>query len=266
MRVIKMLVILGMAVILFNGISVRADDMSGREIMDKVKELQKAQDEQESLSMQLIDSKGRVREREITRYTMSDANDVSKILIRFHKPSDVAGTGLLTWEQRDRDDDQWVYLPAAGKRSKRIVSGNKKSKFMGTDFTYGDLRPENLDKYEYNLTGSEKIDGVDSFVVEAIPGKEEEKQDSGYSKRKLWVRKDIYFVIKKEYYDIKGKLEKAETQSSLKNVSGTIWRADSITMQDFNENHKTVLQSKDRKLNKGLPETMFTVQELEKGL
>ncbi len=239
---------------------------TGREIIEKVKKLQKAQDEEESLLMQIVDSKGRIKEREIIRHTLTDENDLSKIMIRFLKPTDVAGTGLLTWEQRGRDDDQWVYLPAAGNRSKRIVSGNKKAKFMSTDFTYGDLRPENMDNHKYNLAGNENIDGKDCFVVEALPATEEEGKDSGYSKRKFWVRKDIYFVIKKEYYDTKGKMEKVETVAQLKNVSDTIWRADSITMEDVNENHKTLLESKDRKINKGLSENLFTVRELEKGL
>jgi len=266
MKIVKLVLLAaGLLVAFCAGITTWAADMSGREIMDKVQELQKAQDEEETLSMDLIDSKGRVKARAIVRYTIKDEKDLSKIIIRFHQPSNVAGTGLLTWEQKDRDDDQWVYLPAT-KKSKRIVSGNRKGKFMGTDFTYGDLRPENLDKHNYNLVGSEAIDGHDCFVIDALAGTEIEKKESGYSKRKLWVRKDIYFVVKKEYYDTKEKLEKIETTTNLKNVpGGSIYRADTITMENIKKKHKTVLQSQGRKINKGVSVNLFTVRELEKG-
>jgi len=264
MKVISLVLLVGLLVVFCAGIKSEAADMSGREIMEKVKDLQKAQDEEETLSMQLIDSKGRVKARAIVRYTIKDENDLSKIMIRFHQPSDVSGTGLLTWEQKERDDDQWVYLPAT-KKSKRIVSGNRKGKFMGTDFTYGDLRPENLDKHKYNVVGSEAIDGKDCFVIDALAGTEKEKKESGYSKRKLWVRKDIYFVIKKEYYDTKDKLQKIETTTNLKNVSGTIWRANTISMENIKKKHKTVLQSEGRDINKGVSINLFTVRELEKG-
>ena len=45
---------------------------------------------------------------------------------------------------KDREDDQWLYMPAYGQKLKRIAGGNKKGYFMGTDFSYEDLRPENL--------------------------------------------------------------------------------------------------------------------------
>ncbi len=264
MKVIRLVLGLVVCIVFFAGIMAMAADMSGREIMDKVRELQKAQDEEETQGMRLIDKKGRVKEREISTYTMKNENDLGKTLIRFHKPSDVAGTGLLTWEQKDRDDDQWLYLPAT-KKSKRIVSGNRKGKFMGTDFTYGDLRPEKLDKHNYNLVGSEAIDGKDCFVIDAVPKDPKEIKDSGYFMRKLWVRKDIYFVVQKKFYDPNRKLEKVSTAEDLKNVSGSIWRADSITMKSFKKKHKTILKSKGRKINKGLSVNLFTIRELEKG-
>ena len=264
MKAFKLFAIAGLLTAFCSAPGAKADEMSGREIMDKVKELQTTQDETESQDMQLIDTKGRVKEREVTTYTMKDENDQSRTLIRFHAPSDIAGTGLLTWEQKDRDDDQWLYLPAT-KKSKRIVSGSRKEMFMGTDFTYGDLRPEDLDAHNYNVAGSEAIDGKDCFIIDAVPKTAQEIKDSGYFMRKLWVRKDIYFVVQKKFFDDNKKLEKVETADDLKNVSNSIYRADSITMKNFKKKHKTVLKSKGREINKGLSVNLFTVRELEKG-
>lgn len=234
--------------------------MTGKEIMEKQKQLQQANDEKEVLSMKLIDKKGNVKEREVVRYSMKTASGLNKIMMVFNKPSDIKGTGLLTWEQKDRDDDQWLYLPELGKE-KRIASGGKKNKFMGTDFAFEDLRPENLSTHEYNLTGGEAFEGKDCFVIEALPVGKEEKE-SGYSKRKLWIRKDIFFTVKVEYYDRKGKHIKTQENKNPKNVSGSVWRSDEIVMEDLEENHKTTLAVETRDVNKGLKEDFFSLRQL----
>ncbi len=235
--------------------------LTGLEVMQKQKELQQASDEQETIQMKLTDKKGNVKEREIVRYSMKTAGGLNKIMIVFLKPGDVKGTGLLTWEQKDREDDQWLYLPELGKE-KRIASGGKKTKFMGTDFAFEDLRPENLSTHKYELVGSEQVEGNDCFMVEAMPEGKEAKE-SGYSKRKLWVRKDIHFTVKVEYYDKTGKLIKVQESKSPKQVSGTVWRSDEIVMKDIGDAHQTSLSIRSRALNKGLKEDFFSLRQLK---
>ena len=71
-------------------------------------------------------------------------------------------------------------------------------------------------------------------------------------------------IVQKKFFDDNKKLEKVETADDLKNVSNSIYRADSITMKNFKKKHKTVLKSKGREINKGLSVNLFTVRELEK--
>lgn len=91
----------------------------------------------------------------------------------------------------DGNDDQWLYLPAT-RNAKRIAAAGKKNRFMGTDFAYEDLRPENLAAHSYRLAGSEALDGSDCWVIESVPANEQQASDTGYGKRRLWVRKDNY--------------------------------------------------------------------------
>ncbi len=244
-------------------ITAAAQDLSGRQIMEKQKELQRLQDEEEVLDMQLIDSKGRTKERKIIRYTMKTPEDLDKLLIKFTYPPDVKGTALLTWEHQNQDDDQWLYPPAL-RKEKRIASSGKKNKFMGTDFAYEDLRSEKLDVHEYNLLGTETSEGDEYFVVEALPATEKEKRESGYSKRKLWVKKDIFFTLKIEYFDKGGNLAKIQSNSELKNVGGGTYRADTTKMDNLQEKHQTVLTVKGRKANQGLEESLFTIRMLKR--
>jgi uncharacterized protein len=241
-----------------------ASAQTGVDIMKKQKELLKTKDEYETQKMVLINAQGQKKERKIERYTKTDANGLNKILIRFLSPRDVENTALLTWEKQGGDDDQWLNLPAVG-RPKRIGSSGKKNRFMGTDFSYEDLRPEALDAYTYKLVASETCDGKPCFVIEAVPRTEKERQDSGYGRRKFWILKDNYYSVKREFYDTAGTLEKIERSTGLKSLGGSVWRANSIEMEDVKKHTKTILSVEERKINQGLSDQIFTERELTKG-
>jgi Outer membrane lipoprotein-sorting protein len=241
-----------------------ASAQSALEIMQKQRDLHRAKDEEEVLALKLVDRHGAVKQRRIVRYTVTGGDGLSRILVRFLAPRDVENTGLLTWEGAEGDDDQWLYLPAT-KKAKRIAASGKKNRFMGTDFAFEDLRPEAVAANRYALVGSEMLDGQDCHVIEAVPGTERQGADSGYSKRKLWVRKDTLYIVKREFYDKKGRLEKVQTDRQLVNVKGTIWRANEVEMRDVNSEGRTVLWAERRAVDSGLKPSLFTEGELTRG-
>lgn len=237
---------------------------TGLEVMQKQRDLQRSRDEHEVVVMRLVSKTGDTKERGMSSYLRTGDDDRTKMLLRFVSPRDIENTGLLTWEGLRGDDDQWLYLPATG-RAKRIPSSGKKNRFMGTDFSFEDLRPENLDLHQYTLVTSERLDGQDVFVIEAEPANSREAADSGYSKRKFWIRKDIYFTVKREFYDKKQRLEKVEVSRQLTNVAGTHWRANEIEMHDVQAGTRTIVLTQSRALDKGLKDTFFTEAELVRG-
>lgn len=241
-----------------------ASAQTGLEIMQKQRDLHRARDEQEVQRMQLVSKGGASKERRVARYTITSREDLSKILIRFLAPRDVENTGLLTWEGAGGDDDQWLYLPAT-KKAKRIASSGKKNRFMGTDFAFEDLRPEALRLHKYALLGTEPVEGQECWVIEAVPATDKQASDSGYSRRKLWIRKDTHYSVKREYYDKKGKLEKVETARKLVNVAGTIWRANEVEMHDVQGGTRTIVTIEQRAIDRGLADTLFTETELTRG-
>ena len=244
-------------------LSLAGEQMTGRQIMDKQKQLHESKDEEFRQDMLLIDRNGNTSKREVENFYLKTPDKLTKTMIIFLSPADVRGTGLLTWEQKTREDDQWLYLPASGKE-RRIAASGKKNKFMGTDFAYEDLRPENLDTHTYNLLGSEVVGGKDCYIVEALPSTDQEKAESGYAKRKFWIRKDIFLSIKKEFYNKQDQLEKVSVDEELENVSGSMWRSKKVTMEDLKAKHKTVLATTGRKIDKGVPDSKFTLRELTK--
>ncbi len=263
-RVSLLAPLLTLTLLALAGAGAPAEAQTALDIMRKQRDLQRVKDEQEVQQMDVINKAGVAKQRRVVRHTLTDRQDLSKILLRFLAPRDVENTGLLTWEAKGGDDDQWLYLPAT-KKVKRIASSGKKNRFMGTDFAFEDLRPENLELHRYSLVGSEALEGQDCWVIEAVPATERQAADSGYSKRKLWMRKDSHYTVKREYYDRKGKLEKIEQSRGLVNVLGTVWRANQIEMHDVQEGTRTVVKVESRALNKGLGDALFTEASLIAG-
>jgi len=68
--------------------------------------------------------------------------------------------------------------------------------------------------------------------------------------------------VKREYYDKRDRLEKVQTDRKLKNVRGTVWRADEVEMHDVQAGTKTIVTIEKRELEKGLKAGMFTETEL----
>ena len=230
-------------------------------IMEKNRELHRARDEEETLAVKIVDRRGAVKQRRLVRYTATGADGLSKVLVRFTAPRDIANTGLLIWEARTGDDDQWLYLPGV-KKVKRIAASGKKNRFMGTDFAYEDLRPESLAVHTYTLAGSEALDSADCWVIEATPATERQAADSGYTRRRIWIRKDNHVTVKREFYDKQNRLEKVELHRTLVNVAGTVWRANEVEMQDVQAGTRTVVSIEARAINRGLRDDFFTETEL----
>lgn len=230
------------------------------EIMQKQRELQRVRDEEETQVLTLVSKAGATKARKLMRWTLRGTGDLEKILVRFTAPRDVENTALLIWEAKDGNDDQWLYLPAV-KKPKRIAASGKKNRFMGTDFAFEDLQPEALALHTYVLVGTETVDGQECFVIDATPNGRH-ADDSGYGKRRLWMRKDIHMTVKRAYHDKQGKLEKVATLRKLANVKGSVWRAGEIEMHDVQNGTKTVVTVEHRHLDRGLKDDFFTEAEL----
>lgn len=233
-----------------------AAQQSGRDVLNKQKELHKTKTEVETQKMVLIDKASNKESREIKRYLKETDKDIYKALVIFQDPKDIKGTALLTWQKKGGADDQWLYLPAQGKMQ-RIAQGGKQNYFMGTDFTYEDLESESIDDSEYTILREEEIEKEPAYVIEAV-AKAEKKKDTAYGKRILWITKDKYLTKKVEFYDRQGKLVKVQTNHDWEKVDGTVWRPKQMLMDNLKENHKTAVGVVAREINNKLENQIFT--------
>lgn len=214
--------------------------------------------------MTLINATGKESIRELTNQTLEGPLD-SKTegdlsLITFLSPADVKGTKLLTHEKLDRDDDQWLYLPAL-KRVKRIASKNKSGSFMGSEFSYEDISSQSIEKYTY--TGDATKTSCESkskecWQYERIPTDEY----SGYTKQIVQVDTSDYTVHKIDYYDRKKELLKTALFQNHQ-IDG-VWRYQQIHMKNLQTRKETILAWQNEKLKNGLGEQDFSKRMLKR--
>ncbi|MDD3045506.1 MAG: outer membrane lipoprotein-sorting protein [Candidatus Delongbacteria bacterium] len=239
--------------------SLKAEEMTGKTIMEKVYYNPSGEDTQGELTMSLINSKGDTRVRKLMQYTKDDGKTEKKIMF-FLSPADVRGTSFMNWSYTDgRDDDQWIYLPAL-KRVKRISSDSKGDYFMGSDFTYDDLGDRHPDDDEHKLLRTEKIGEYECFVVESVP----KDEDYMYSKTITWVMKDNYLGLKREFYDDRDKLLKVLNIKKFENISG-FWTILETEMHNVQKDHRTQMLFDEVKINNGIPESKFTERTMTVG-
>ena len=264
MKLASYLASIAAVVIMVSSIPGSSHAMTAREIMKKYTDQFSVADETNKATMALINKQGKQRRRSLTITSKEYPGKLHKILIRFTAPESIYGAGLLIVEQRNRSDDEWLYLPAL-KKIKKISTSERSHSFMGSEFSYEDLHREVLDDFAYNLKGSEVLNGQDCFLVEATPTSQRKLAETGYGKRILWIRKDIFFKVKAEYYDKKGRLLKTETDDKLTQISNGKYRMNRITMVNSKTEKKTVLESTSRSIDTGIPNTRFTSTYLEQG-
>ena len=185
-----------------------ADDPKAREIMTRVDEREDGDNQTSNMQMILIDKRGKQRVRDLRSFAKDKGEDDYSMMF-FLSPADVEDTGFLTYDydDADRDDDQWLYLPAL-KKTKRIASSDKSGSFMGSDFSYSDKTSRPLENYEYQLLKEGEVDGHPVWIIQSTPVDDEEIDATGYTKSIQFVRKDNDVVIQAKIWVKKGKRNK----------------------------------------------------------
>jgi hypothetical protein len=243
-------------------------EMSAREIMQAVEDREDGDNKSSDMKMVLIDKNGDTRTREIRSFDKDKGEDNQRIMF-FLSPADVKDTAFLTYDYDayEKDDDQWLYLPAL-RKSKRIASSDKSGSFMGSDFSYSDMTQKNLDAYDFTIMKEGEVRGHKVWLIESVPKTKEEIEETGYTKSIAFVRQDNFVVVRAVHWVKEGKRLKYLDVTKLEQIDGvwTIIEMNMTTKKGKATLHKTELSFANVKYNQGLDEQMFTVRRLEKGL
>jgi predicted RND superfamily exporter protein/outer membrane lipoprotein-sorting protein len=254
------------ATVMFLPVNAQADELSATEIMKANFSVQKVSGSEADSTFKLVNTAGQERVRQTHGITkLIGGTEDNMRLVRFIAPADVKGTSTLLIEHSEKDDDLWIYLPAL-KKVRRLVSSNKKDSFVGTDFSYGDVIGYKVEDWKHTVLRSEKIDGADCWVVESTPLNPKVIDETGYSKRVGWIRKDNFVGIKGEMYAENGELLKLFSASDVHEVDhdGKKFQPMKIEMINVQAGHKTIITFENFRVNASVKDGLFTARSLEK--
>lgn len=213
-------------------------------------------DQRVRVAMKLINAQGSVRERNMTmlRLNVGGAGD-QKYYIFFHSPADVKGTAFLVWKYPRAEDDRWIYIPAI-KLVRRIAADDKRSSFVGSDFTYEDVSGRDVTDEAHRLLKREDLSGRPTFVVESKP-----KAALDYARRVVWVDAERWLPLKEEYYDTQDQLSRIFVAEKVEQING-VWTATARTMKNDKSGHRTEISLSGVEYGVGLTEDIFTERYL----
>lgn len=243
-------------------------EISADEIIAKYYEAfySQASDMKAKVNMDLISKSGKTRNRKMVmlRNNIGDKGD-QKYFIYFYEPGDVRRTAFLVWKYPDTDDERWMYIPAVD-LVKKIAAKDKRSSFIGSDFTYEDISGRDVASDTHKLLKTEKINDRDCYVVESLP-----KEKVEYTKRISWVDKKTFLPVREEFYDLQNELHRVFSGEDIKEIkigeagkSAVFPTILKRTMENVKKKHKTVVYFSEVEYNAGIEEDIYTERFLRK--
>ncbi len=241
---------------------------TGEQIAKNINARNEGISQSRNMQMILTDKRGKERIRETISYRKY-FGDEKRTVIHYLTPRNVKKTAFLTYDYPDvdKDDDQWLYLPAM-RKVRRISASDRGDYFLGTDFTYEDIKKESkvtLEDYTRKTLREEDLNGNPVYVIEAIPVNAEVAEELGYGKVIQWVDKNIWMTRKSEFYDTRGKPLKTTLFKDIKQVDA-IWTAHRLEVDNHKTGHKTVFIFSDVIYDKEVRDDFFTQRAIRRGL
>lgn len=234
-------------------------EMSADEIAEKANQAAyySGQDGSAEVEMKIIDKSGSTRTREFTLLRMNVKDGNQKFYVYFKKPADLYKQVFLVWKEtaEGKDDSRWMWLPALNlKRS--IAPGDKRTSFVGSDFTYEDVSGRNLKEDKREL-----VETTDTqYVIKNTPVNAGSVEFSYYIVK---IDKDTFLPRYAEYFDKNGKMYRTVEATKVESFQGFPTVTESV-VKDLNTGGSTINIFKNIKYDIGLKENIFTERFLRR--
>ncbi len=209
--------------------------------------------------MELIAKGGGKRTRVMTLLRRNETEGKNqKYFIYFHEPGDVRRLTFMVWKYSAKEDARWIYVPAVD-LIRRIAADDKRSSFVGSDFTYEDVSGRDVASDTHTLLRSERLGERDCYVIESIP-----KEPTEYIKRLSWIDKKTFLPLKEEYYDAQNELFRVFTADKIEDIMGAgeekmaFPTVTSRTMKNLKTGHRTEVNYKTVSYNLKLKDKDFS--------
>ncbi len=235
---------------------------SAREISDKASDQIDFKAMEMTLTLKIYDAKGRERIRKITTASKK-FGEINKTIMKITAPADVKGTAVLIYDQKNKADDMWIYMPAL-RKTRRILSSEKGKSFMSSEFTNADMSKPNMDDFEYKILSSETYNDHLCWQIETGCKNEDIEDENGYSKKIVWIEKGTYLCFKIEFYDFEGELFKIQYMEQYKKQSNAKYFAFYMKMENIENGRESIMTIDKFQIGSNLNESIFAPAMLDK--
>jgi len=218
-----------------------------------------------TVTMTITDKQGRDRERRLT-ILRRDSPRVDglkdnayygeqKFYVYFHRPADVSKMVFLVWKAVEGDDNRWLYLPGLD-LVKRIAASDKRTSFVGSDFTYEDVSGRAVDVDVHELVEENE----NFYVLKSTPKDPDTVEFASY---KSFIHKKSFLPIQVTYFDKRDHPLRQYKAIKVEKVQGRLTVVKS-SMANLQTGSSTVMAYADVAYDVGLPERIFTERYLRK--
>ena len=212
------------------------------------------------------DRGGREQETRIEMYWKDYRDDhgnptrgvLSKTLVKYTYPFDIRYSGYLIQVNDGRLNDQFVYYPS----KRKVLRVNLRSEAVyGTDFSFEDVVPREIEEYGYERLDDEVIETSGVHVVELKPLN---ATDSEYSRIRVYVDSERNVVLRALYWDAAGVKVKelSALPSEVREFDG-VWVTMHTTMRNLLLESHTRLIVTDLVPNPDISQSTFDLGRLE---
>ena len=195
----------------------------------------------QEIELQATDRAGANRTMRGKLFAMRDKG-LLRAMVHIAEPTDLAGAAYLVRETAadDHADEMYMFLPAMN-RVRRITGASADGSFLGTDFSYNDVKQiENA--FGDNDGKLEKPEQIEQHPVYVITFKPKADQSSRYNLLRAWVDQKTCVALKVDFFE--GDVPRKELSAPVSAIqqSGNYWYLSQALMQDLKDHTSTRLK------------------------
>jgi len=243
---IKLAIVFTLATILVFNFNLVLSQTNGNELLKKMDNTMFAiKDKSADIKMVLTNLSNQKEKIKLATILQKDAN---KKIFRYTYPKADSGIATLSLP----NNEIYLYLPLF-KKPKKITSIAEGNTFNQSDFSVEDMATKKYSaKYLATVTGTNDS----AYILKLTP----KSPDTRYSYLTLFMNKKFFYPQKFEFYDLKGRKVKESVFHFIKIEN--YWVSDKVTMFNLKKNHSTSIIMTNIKINQGLNDTLFTLDNL----
>lgn len=184
----------------------------------------------------------------VARYFRRDSE--KKFTIVILKPDIQKGQGYFS-----AGDDLWFYDPESGK----FAYSSLKDSFQDSDAQNSDFSSSTLaEDYRVTEYSEERLGGADVWVATM----DAERRTVPVARRKLWIRKDNFLVLKEEHYSATGRLMRTLAYPRYQTVSGRFVPLSILIVNNLKPGERTQITFASPSVSR-LPDAVFNKEYLQ---